>query len=173
MRVDGTLKYDSGCSDDSCRHANVSPEAAANPGSSRRSRFRPWPSAEALDCTEIEKKESMKSRRCLMRLMFLLCSLLTIQFYDFFLLSNNASFICKSVSFKITRFCLFDRNNTREFAHFRFVKYKKARSYLNRLPGNLRKKSIAHGWLGACVIRRHKVHLTLASIIYPDLIFDK
>lgn len=53
---DGTLEYDLGYSSDFCQHADVSPEAAVNRGSSQRSRFRPWPSAEASDCTEMKKR---------------------------------------------------------------------------------------------------------------------
>jgi len=56
-----TSEYGSGFSDDSCRHASASPEAAASPGSSRRSRFLPWPNAEASDCTG-HKRKSMISR---------------------------------------------------------------------------------------------------------------
>lgn len=79
MRLDGTLEYDSSCSDDSCRHANVSPEAAANPGSSRRSRFRPWPSVEASDCTKIKKRSLTRDDELDISSLFSLI----IQFYDF------------------------------------------------------------------------------------------
>lgn len=90
-----TLEYDSSCSDDSCRHANVSPEAAANPGSSQRSRFRPWPSVEALDCTKIKKRSLTRDDELDI---FSLFSLIIIQFYDFFFFHLIVSFKCKELS---------------------------------------------------------------------------